>query len=147
MDLSEIKPGQKIGVFYYDHRSGAKAEIGEVAKLSLSGQVTLTDGKRYTAKGKEIGDIDPSYLCSVERAKEVMEKASAQRRQRETEQAAFIASPEGRRSVAAKAAVKVAISALNQHGWYGDVDGEMDVLESELEQKIRLYLKRHESIN
>lgn len=38
MELSEIKPGQKIGVFYYDHRSGAKVEIGEVAKLSLSGK-------------------------------------------------------------------------------------------------------------
>ena len=77
MELSEIKPGQKIGVFYYDHRSGAQAEIGEVAKLSLSGQVTLTDGKRYTAKGKKVGDIDPSYLCSVERVKKIMKKASA----------------------------------------------------------------------
>ena len=57
---------------------------------------------------------------------------------------ADIASPQGKRDYSARAAVKAAITALNQQGWYGDVNGEMDVMESEIEQKIRSYLERHE---
>ncbi len=145
MNTNVLKPGQQIGVFYYDDRRGSKAEIGIVAKVTTQGQVTLSNGKRYTPEGKEIGALgEPSYLCSIERAQEVISKAIARQEQRDALDALLNASPEGKRDYSARAAVKAAITALNQHGWYADVNGEMDVMESEIEQKIRSYLERHE---
>ena len=144
MNTLELKPGQQIGVLYYDDRRGSKAEIGIVAKILPSGQVTLSNGKRYTSEGKEIGTVEPSYLCSIARAQEVISKAIARQEQRDALVELINASPEGKRDYSARAAVKAAITALNQHGWYADVNGEMDVMESEIEQKIRSYLERHE---
>ncbi len=144
MNTLELKPGQQIGVFYYDDRRGSKAEIGIVAKILPSGQVTLSNGKRYTSEGKEIGAVEPSYLCLIERAQEVISKAMARQELIDALALADRASPQGKRDYSARAAVKAAITALNQHGWYADVNGEMDVMESEIEQKIRSYLERHE---
>lgn len=147
MNTLELKPGDKIGVFYYDDRRGSKAEIGVVAKVSPTGQVTLCDGKRYTPSGKEIGAVEPSYLCQVERAQEVMDKSWQSQQRRDAERQAYLASPEGRSTTAARAAMKAAITALNQHGWYADVDGKMDAIECEIEEKILSYLKQYEPIN
>ena len=116
MNTLELKPGQQIGVLYYDDRRGSKAEIGIVAKILPSGQVTLSNGKRYTSEGKEIGTVEPSYLCSIARAQEVISKAIARQEQRDALVELINASPEGKRDYSARAAVKAAITALNQHG-------------------------------
>ena len=144
MNTLELKPGQQIGVLYYDDRRGSKAEIGIIAKVSPTGQVTLSNGKRYTTDGTEIGAVEPSYLVSIERAEEVIKKAEYFQQRRDTERQVYLASPEGKRNIVALAAVKAAIAVLNQHGWYADTDGEMDVLELEIEQRIRSYVERHE---
>lgn len=148
MNTQELKPGQKIGVFYYDDRRGSKAVIEEVERVSPTGFVTLTNGKRYTPRGKEVGDerLSPPRLCSVEEAEQLIQKAAIQQRRQSAERQAYLASPEGKRETAVNAAVQAAIAILNQHGWYADIDGEMDVLESELKHKIRSYLERHEPV-
>ncbi|MCC5640868.1 hypothetical protein LC593_34590 [Nostoc sp. CHAB 5844] len=148
MNTSELKPGEKIGVFFYDDKRGTKAVIEEIAKVSPTGVVTLKSGTRYTSKGKEIGALgDPTYLCTVEKAQAVIDKAAQRQQQKEEEYKAYLASPEGRRDKAAALAVQAAIKALNQYGWYADVDGHMDAMESELEQIIKKYLSEHEPIN
>lgn len=43
--------------------------------------------------------------------------------------------------------VKAAIAVLNQYGWYADVDGHMDTMESEIEQIIKKYVSEHEPTN
>ncbi len=144
MNTLELKPGQQIGVFYYDDRRGSKAEIGIVAKILPSGQVTLSNGKRYTFEGKEIGAVEPSYLVSIARAQEVIEKDRLLQQQRDAAHQYYLASSKGKQKCASRAAVKAAITTLNQHGWYADINGEMDVLESEIEQKILSYLERQQ---
>jgi hypothetical protein len=124
MNTLELKPGQKIGVFYYDDRRGSKAAIEKVAKISPTGYVTLTNGKRYTPTGKEVGgeELNPPRLCSVEEAQSIIQKAEDKQRQRDLERQAYLASPEGKRDTA------------------------VNVLESELKHKIRSYLERHDPI-
>jgi hypothetical protein len=148
MNTSELKPGDKIGVFFYDGTRGTKALIEEVAKVSPTGVVTLKSGTRYTPKGKEIGALgDPTHLCTVEKAQSVIDKAAQRKQQKEEDYKAYLASPEGRRDKAAALAVQSAIKTLNQYGWYADVDGHMDALESEIEQIIKKYLSEHDPIN
>lgn len=147
MNTLELKPGDKIGVFYHDDRRGSKAKIDEIKKVSPTGQVTLISGKRYTSAGKEIGaGYSPTYLCTVERATDVMEKAEQHKKQREEERKAYLATPEGKRETAQRQAVSALIKTLNQHGWYADVDGHMDVMELEIEQIVRKYVNEHEYI-
>lgn len=55
--------------------------------------------------------------------------------------------PEGRRKQAVNDTAKAAIATLNQHGWYADVDGHMDVMESEIKQIVERYVSEHEPIN
>ena len=43
--------------------------------------------------------------------------------------------------------VKAAIAVLNQYGWYTDIDGHMDAMESEIEQVIKKYVSEHEPTN
>jgi hypothetical protein len=148
MNTLELKPGDKIGVFYHDDRRGAKARISEVKKVSLTGQVTLISGKRYASNRKEMGidAIDATYLCTVEKATAVMQKAEELKKQREEERKAYLATPEGKRETAEKEAVSALIKTLNTFGWYADVDGHMDVMESEIEQIVRKYVNEHEYI-
>ena len=148
MNTLKLKPEDKIGVFYHDDRRGAKATIDEVKKVSPTGQVTLISGKRYASNGKEMGidAIDATYLCTVERATAVMEKAEQRKKQREEERKAYLATPKGKRETAEKEAVSALIKILNQHGWYADVDGHMDVMESEIEQIVRRYVSEHEYV-
>ncbi|WP_373527442.1 hypothetical protein [Nostoc sp.] len=95
MNTLELKPGDKIGVFFYDDKRGTKAVIEEVDKVSLTGIVTLKSGTRYTSKGTEIGALgDPTYLCTTEKAQAVIEKAEQRKRQKEEEYKAYIASPD-----------------------------------------------------
>lgn len=148
MNTLQLKPGDKIGVFFYDDKRGTKAVIEEVAKVSPTGVVTLKSGTRYTSKGKEIGALgDPTYLCTVEKAQSLIDKAAQRQQQNEEEYKAYLASPEGRRDKAAALAVKAAIKTLNQYGWYADIDGQMDAMESEIEQIIKKYVSEHDSIN
>lgn len=148
MNILELKPGDKIGVFFYDDRRGTKAIIEEIDKISRTGIVTLKSGTRYTKYGKEVGALgDPTYLCTVERATAVIDKAAQRQQQKEEEYRAYLASPEGRRDKAAALAVQAAIKVLNQYGWYPDVDGHMDVMEVKIEQIIKKYLSEHEPIN
>ncbi|HEY9803250.1 MAG TPA: hypothetical protein V6D25_23100 [Leptolyngbyaceae cyanobacterium] len=148
MNTLELKPGDKIGVFFYDDKRGTKAVIEEIDKISPTGIVTLKSGTRYTKYGKEVGALgDPTYLCTVEKATAVIEKAAQRQQQKEEEYKAYLVSPEGRRDKAAALAVQAAIKALNQYGWYADVDGHMDAMESELEQIIKKYLSEHDPIN
>ncbi|MFL9456042.1 hypothetical protein AB0758_33875 [Tolypothrix bouteillei VB521301_2] len=44
---------------------------------------------------------------------------------------------EGERDAVVNAAVQAAIAILNQHGLYADIDGEMEVLESESDRKLK----------
>ncbi|NJO64898.1 MAG: hypothetical protein HC836_44300 [Richelia sp. RM2_1_2] len=147
MNTLELKPGEKIGVFVYNDKRGSKARIDEIEKISPTGQVTLKSGKRYTSKGKEIvSGGDPTYLCSVEEATAVIEKAEERKKQKEEERIAYLASPEGKRKTACIEAVSALIKVLNQHGWYTDEHGHMDVMESEIEQIVRKYVNEHEYI-
>ena len=147
MNTLELKPGDKIGVFVHDDRRGSKARIDEIKKISPTGQVSLISGKRYTSEGKEIGaGGDPTYLCTVEKATAVMQKAEEHKKQREVELKEYLASPEGKRKTAEREAVRALIKVLNQHGWYADEHGHMDVMESEIEQIVRKYVGEHEYI-
>ncbi|MBD2536905.1 hypothetical protein H6G97_49900 [Nostoc flagelliforme FACHB-838] len=94
-----------------------------------------------------VDTLSATHLCSVERVQEIMQKAEPQKKQREAERLAYLASPEGRRKQAVNDTVKAAIAALNQYGWYADVDGHMDVMESEIEQIIKKYVSEHEPID
>ncbi|QIR41775.1 hypothetical protein HCG51_34390 (plasmid) [Tolypothrix sp. PCC 7910] len=148
MNTLELKPGDKIGVFFYDDKRGTKAIIDEVEQVSATGIVTLKSGTRYTKYGKEVGALgDPTHLCTIEKATAVIEKAAQRQQQKEEEYKAYITSPEGKRDKAAASAVQAAIKALNQCGWYADVDGHMDAMESEIEEIIKKYVSEHEPIN
>ncbi|BAZ18941.1 hypothetical protein NIES4071_108260 (plasmid) [Calothrix sp. NIES-4071] len=143
----DLKPGDKIGVFFYDDTRGSKAEIHEVDKVSSKGFVTLKDGTRYNAKGKEIGAYsDATYLCSVEKAISVIEKALLRKGKTEAEYQAYLESPEGKQETCAREAVGALIKVLNQNGWYADVDGHLDVLESEIRTKVEKYLSEHDPV-
>jgi hypothetical protein len=147
METLKLKPNQKIGVLYYETKDKAKAAIEEVAKVSPTGIVTLKNGVRYTSRGNEIGAVEPTYLCSVERAQEVINKALTHQREKEQKQKAYLSSPEGKRNTAAKAAAEAVIQVLNQHGWYTDIDGHMDVMESEIESLVSDYVSKHDPIS
>ncbi|MBN3910430.1 MAG: hypothetical protein HWQ35_28975 [Nostoc sp. NMS1] len=148
MNTLELKPGDKIGVFFYDDKRGAKAVIEEVIHISSSGTITLKNGTRYNRNGREVGALgEGTYLCTTEKAQAVIEKAKQRKQQKEEEYKAYIASPEGRRDKAAASAVNAAIKVLNQYGWYADVDGHMDAMESEIEQIIKKYVSEHEPIS
>ncbi|WP_392476881.1 hypothetical protein [Nostoc sp. C110] len=148
MNTLELKPGDKVGIFYYDSvRIGTKAEIEVIERISPTGQVTLSNGKRYTSDGKEIGVVEPSYLWTLDKIQPILEKIETLERQKEAERSAYLASPEGRRKQAVNDTVKAAIAALNQYGWYADVDGHMDAMESEIEQIIKKYVSEHEPIS
>lgn len=148
MNTLELKPGDKVGIFYYDSvRIGTKAEIGVVDRISPTGQVTISNGKRYTSNGKEIGAVEPSYLWTLDKIQPILEKIEAKKRFDEAERQVTQASLEGKRKQAVNDTVKAAIATLNQYGWYGDVDGHMDVMESEIKQIIERYVSEHEPIN
>ncbi|MHC5832946.1 MAG: hypothetical protein ACYT04_97425, partial [Nostoc sp.] len=68
------------------------------------------------------------------------------KQQKEEEYKAYIASPEGRCDKAAASAVNAAIKVVNQYGWYADIDGHMDAMESEIEQIIKKYVSEHKPI-
>ncbi|MBW4429836.1 MAG: hypothetical protein KME50_37185 [Nostoc desertorum CM1-VF14] len=149
MNTTELKPNQKIGVFYHDDNRGAKAKIEEIAKVSPTGYITLKNGKRYNPKGYEVGIeiIDATFLCSVEKAQAIIDKSLAFKQKKEEEYKAYLATPEGQRQIAIQEAVQAAIQILNKYGWYADVDGHMDVMESEIKQIIKKYLSEHEPID
>ncbi|MEH2212959.1 hypothetical protein [Nostoc sp.] len=148
MNTLELKPGDKIGVFFYDDKRGTKAVIEEVIHISSSGTITLKNGTRYNRNGREVGALgEGTYLCTTEKAQAVIKKAEQRKQQKEEEYKAYIASPEGRRDKAAASSVNAAIKALNQYGWYADVDGHMDAMESEIEQIIKKYVSEHEPIS
>jgi hypothetical protein len=147
MGTLKLKPNKKIGVLYYANKYDGKAAIEEVEKVSPTGIVTLKNGVRYTSKGKEIGALgDPTYLCTVERAQEVMDKALVREQEKGEKQKAYLASLEGKRNMAAKAAARAAIQVLNQHGWYTEIDGCLDVMESEIESLISDYVNKYNPI-
>lgn len=144
MDTLELKPRDKIGVFVYDDRRGSKARIDEIEKISPTRQITLKSGKRYTSEGKEIGaGSEPTYLCSLEKATALIQKAQERKKEKEKERIAYLASAEGKRNTAQREAVSALIKVLNQHGWYADIDGHMDVMESEIEQIVSKYVSEH----
>lgn len=98
MNTLELKPGDKVGIFYYDSvRIGTKAEIEVIERISPTGQVTLSNGKRYTSDGKEIGAVEPSYLWTLDKIQPILEKIEANKRFYEAERQAYLVSPEGRR--------------------------------------------------
>lgn len=147
LNILDLKPGDKVGVFFYDGARGSKAEIHEIKHVTPKGFVTLLDGTRYNSKGKEIGAYgDATYLCSVEKAQGIIDKAQQRKEQKEAEHQAYLASPEGKRETCAHEAVQALIKVLNQHGWYSDVDGHFDVMESEIRQKIEKYLSENDAV-
>jgi hypothetical protein len=144
MNTSNLKLGQEIGIYYYNDRRGIKAKIGIVSNITKSGQVKLSNGKRYTAQGKEIGaGYDPGYLCDVEKVKQLLEEAERAKRERAKKREEYFKTPQGRVKLAKARAVQALIKTLNEHGWYADVDGHMDVMESEIETKIERYLEEN----
>ncbi|WP_026736146.1 hypothetical protein [Fischerella sp. PCC 9605] len=144
MNTLELKIGDKVGVFFHDDWRGSKAIIDEVIHISSSGTITLKNGTRYNRNGREVGALgEATYLCTPEKAQAIINKASALSQDKEA-----IDDPlEKRRNKAAKLAVKSAIQGLNQYGWYADINGEMDALESELQQTILSYLERYEPLD
>lgn len=149
MNTLELKPNQKIGVFYYDDNRGAKAKIEEIAKVSPTGYVTLKNGTRYNPKGYEVGIeiIDATFLCSVEKAQAIIDKALAKKQKKEEEYKAYLATPEGQRQLAIQEAVEAVIQILNKYGWYADEHGHMDTLESEIRILIKQYVSEKNPIN
>jgi hypothetical protein len=146
-NILELKPGDKVGVFFYDGARGSKAEIHEVKNVTPKGFVTLGDGTRYNNRGKEIGAYgDATYLCSVEKATNIIEKAQQRKQHKQLEHQAYLASPEGKRETCAREAVGALIKVINQYGWYADVDGHLDVMESEIKQKVEKYLSEHDPV-
>ena len=140
----EIRAGQEIGVFYYDNKKGSKATIEVIKAVTPSGYVSLQNGKRYTPRGKEINSLGPAtHLCSVERARAIIDKAIHAAQEREERQQAFLATPEGRRKAAVELAVEAAIETLNQYGWYADEHGHMDNMQFELKKIIVDYVNNH----
>lgn len=147
MNTLELKPGDKIGVFFYDDRRGTKAKIEEIERVSPSGVVTLVSGTRYNRQGKEVGALsNPTYLCTIEKAQLLIDKVNSSKQQKLNVYNAYLASPEGKRTNVASEAVKALIQVLNQHGWWSDEDGHMDVLESEIKLLLEKYLSKRDPI-
>lgn len=149
MNTLELKLNQKVGVIIYNDNRGTKAKIEEVIRISPTGYITLKNGKRYNPKGIQVGvdRLIATHLCSVERVQEIMQKAEAQKKQREAERQAYLASPEGILATTVEETVKAVIQILNQHGWYADVDGHMDVMESEIKKIVERYVSEHKPIS
>lgn len=142
MNTLELKPGDKIGVFFYDDWRGSKAIIEEVVDISKTGVVTLTSGIRYNKLGREVNALgEATYLCTVEKAQAIINKPPSPPKSKD---AAINRSSQQRRDKAAKLAVKSAIRALNQYGWFSNTNGDMDKLESDIEQIIIAYLDKHQ---
>jgi hypothetical protein len=143
MNTLKLKLGEKIGVFFYNDWRGCKVIIEEIVHISPQGVVTLKNGTRYNRHGKEVGALgDATHLCTVERATAIMENRDDASPQPEKPVSDADAA-EKKRDKVAKAAVNAAIKVLHQYGWYADADGDMDALESEIEEIIRDYLKEH----
>ncbi|MEB3180658.1 MAG: hypothetical protein VKL59_16770 [Nostocaceae cyanobacterium] len=143
MNTLKLKPGDKIGVFFYNDWRGCKVIIEEIADISPQGVVTLKNGTRYNRYGQEVGALgEATHLCTVEKATAIMENrddASPAEKESDTE----LDAANKKHNQVAQAAVTAAIKVLNQHGWYGDADGDMDAIASEMEEMIRDYLKEH----
>ncbi|MCP6761896.1 MAG: hypothetical protein NHB32_24815 [Fischerella sp. CENA71] len=146
MNTLQLKLGDKVGVFFYDDWRGSKAIIDEVIHISSSGTITLKNGTRYNRNGREVGALgEATYLCTPEKAQAIIDKASAPPQDKEVIDT--VDPLEKRRAKATQLAVKSAIQALNQYGWYANVDGHMDVMESEIKQIIEKYVSEHEPIS
>jgi hypothetical protein len=147
MDTLELKPGDKIGIFFYDDKRGTKVKIEEIERVSPTGIVTFASGTRYNQQGKQIGALsDPTYLCTVQKAQMLIDKVNSSKQQKLNEYNAYLASPEGKRTNATSEAVKALIQVLNQHGWWSDEDGHMDLLESEIKLLLEKYLSECDPI-
>ena len=149
MNTLELKPGDKVGVLTYgfSHSVIIDVEFAEVKSISAKGYATLVSGVRYTPQGKEINARHyHTYICNLERAQEILISITAKKQQKEDARAAYLNSDMGLRDTACREAVKALIQVLNQHGWWSDEDGHMDVLESEIELRVERYLSEHDPI-
>lgn len=138
MNTIELNPGDKIGVFFYDDWRGSKAIITEVEHISSAGTVTVKTGVRYNYRGREVNALgEATYLCSVERAQEIIEKAATSLPEKRI---LNISSPEGKRQKATIAAAKAAIRTLNQYGFLIENNSDIKAVQSEIEEIIEQYL-------
>jgi hypothetical protein len=138
MNTFELKPGDKIGVFFYDDWRGSKAILTEVEHISSTGTVTVKTGVRYNYQGREVNALgEATYLCSVERAQEIIEKAATTSPEKRI---LDISSPEGKRQKARIAAAKAAIRTLNQYGFLMQKNSDIKEMQSEIEEIIEKYL-------
>ncbi len=149
MNTLELKPGDKVGILTYGFSQSEviDVEFGVVKSISAKGYVTLVGDVRYTPQGKEINARHyHTYICNLERAQEIYYSITAKKQQKEVRSAAYLNSDMGLRDTACREAVKALIQVLNQHGWWSDEDGHMDVLESEIELRVERYLSEHDPV-
>lgn len=148
MNTKELVVGQRIGISYRESSYNITAEIGIIAAVTPTGQVRLQDGRRFSPNGVEMGDMYiRKHLCSLERVQEIVEEKQRRELEKSQEKEAFNESPEGKQKQAVSAAVSGLIATLNQHGYYADVDGHMDVMESQIKSLVEEYLQEHPPIN
>jgi hypothetical protein len=147
MDISTLTVGQQIGIVYHGSRYNVKAQIGVVASITPTGQVRLNDGRRFTANGCEMGDkFTKGVLCSIEKVNEIVQANEQREEEKKQEKAAFEASPEGKQKLAVDAVITALLATLKAHGYYADVDGHMDAMESTIEQLLREYVATHNPV-
>ncbi|QLE46454.1 hypothetical protein FD723_40290 (plasmid) [Nostoc sp. C052] len=147
MNIKELVVGQQIGISYRESNYNTTAEIGIVAAVTPTGQVRLQDGRRFSPNGVEMGDMYiRKRLCSLERVQEIVAEQKRRELEKRQKKEAFNASPEGKQEQAVSAAVAGLIAALNQHDYYADVDGHMDVMESQIKRLVKEYVAEHPPI-
>lgn len=140
MKLVDLQIGDEVGVFFYDDWRGSKATVETVSHISSTGTITVSSGVRYTYQGREVGALgDASYLCSLEKAQEIIDKGSL-RTDRDFPTVDPEEIKERKYNKVSQQAAKNAIRVLNQYGWYSDLDGKLDQVESQIADMIKAYL-------
>ncbi|ACB54457.1 hypothetical protein cce_5111 [Crocosphaera subtropica ATCC 51142] len=138
MNTKLLQPGQQIGVAKQGRIM--KASIHTIDKVTPTGQVVIGD-KRFNNRGQIMGSNpfqDQERLISLEEAQAIIaekEKRALEKKKKRDQQKTI-----------ARTATQKAFEVLNQHGYYADVDGHWEVMESEINELLIDYMKKHKPI-
>jgi hypothetical protein len=142
MDTKQLKSGQKVGIVTRGKIPQAVIKI--VDKVTPTGFVSIGK-KRFNPQGWETGvdKLIARYLVDVKEAEKIIQDYSLVEEKFRAEREAWGKTPDG---IAEKATIS-ALDTLRQNGWHSDIDGDWDLMESEIRRIIANYLKKYNPIN
>lgn len=141
------KIGDRVGVEYHSADFSRKlASIETVERVSPTGiQVTLSNGRKYkNTRGDfyyELTHSDPSRICSIEEAEELIAQQTARQQQDEEAKAIYQQSPKAQRQRISNLAANDAIARIADEGYGVDSEGRIDVLHDEIQKIVERYLE------